>query len=237
MSQALALYQLQEIELGILRCQKRLSEIASALEDSQAVAEARARLESAQKTLSPLQTRARSLELEIQSNADKIRATDERLYSGSVRNPKELQEMQQEIQALRRRNSDLEDTLLDVMLAVEEAEAALNAARANLQQVTSDWETNNQTLLEEQTRLKNDETRLIEQRRQALNHINAENLKLYNALKPRRHNQPVAVLDGDTCAACGVEQTMAIISDLDRGVSLVKCMSCGRILVRKPGKA
>ncbi|NWG17859.1 MAG: hypothetical protein HXY41_14620 [Chloroflexi bacterium] len=237
MSQALALYQLQEIELGILRCQKRLSEIAAALEDNQAVAEARARLEAAQKTLTPLHTRARNLELEIQSNADKIRATDERLYSGSVRNPKELQDMQQEIQALKRRNAELEDTLLEMMLAVEEAEAALASARADLQQITGDWETQNQNLLDEQARLKADETRLAEQRRQALSHISAEDLKLYNALKPRRHNQPVAVLDGDTCAACGVEQTMAIISDLDRGVSLVKCMSCGRILVRKPGKA
>jgi predicted nucleic acid-binding Zn-ribbon protein len=55
----------------------------------------------AQKTLTPLQSRARNLELEIQSTSEKIRLTDQQLYSGKVRNPKELQEMQQEIQSLK----------------------------------------------------------------------------------------------------------------------------------------
>lgn len=236
MSQALALYRLQEIELGLLRHQKRLNEITQILADNHTVAEAQQEVQAVQQTLTPLQTRARNLELEIQSNADKIRATDQHLYSGRVRNPKEMTDMQQEIQSLKKRGADLEDMLLEVMLKVEDTEAGLAKAQAVLQQVKADWESQNRQLLDEQAKLKTETERLQQQRKQALAEVSPESLDVYNTLKPRKHNQPVAVLEGDSCAACGVEQTMAIISETDRGASLVKCLSCGRILVRKPAR-
>lgn len=236
MSQALALYRLQEIELGILRFQKRLNEIAQTLADSRAVAEAQQQVLTVQQALTPLQTHARNLELEIQSNTDKIRAADQHLYSGRVRNPKEMQDMQQEIQSLKKRGSDLEDSLLEVMQKVEDMEASLTEAQTVLQQATAEWESQNRQLLDEQTRLKAETERLQQQRKQALAGVSPESLDVYNSLKPRKHNQPVAVLEGDSCSACGVEQTRAITSETDRSASLVKCLSCGRILVRKPAR-
>lgn len=236
MSQAQALYRLQEIELNFLRGQKRLNEIAAILADNHAVAEAQHQVKTAQQALTPLHTRARNLELEIQSNADKVGASDMQLYSGRVRNPKELQDMQQEIQSLKKRSAALEDTLLEVMQAVEDAEAGLAQAEANLRAVTADWENQNRQLLDEQSHLKSDLERVLQQRKQALTDVSADSLAAYNALKPRKQNQPVAVLDGDSCTACGVEQTMAIISETDRSATLPRCLSCGRILVRKSGK-
>ena len=236
MSQAQALYRLQEIETGMIRSQKRLSEIATILADSGAVVEARRLAQNAQEALIPLRARVRNLELEIQANSDKLRATDESLYSGRVRNPKELQEMQQEIVSLKKRNSDLEDTLLEAMVTVEEAEARLGAAEAQHHQVNTDWESQNQQLLDEQGRLKSQLEQMQQQRKQALVEVSSESLTEYNALKPRKHNQPVAVLDGECCSACGVEQTRAIISEVERGAALTKCLSCGRILARRPAK-
>src|SRR5690349_11413307 len=104
MTQADALYHLQEIDLQITQAQKRLTEIATALADNQVLNDAQNQVQAAQTTLTPLQTKARNLELDIQSNTEKIRVTDEHLYSGRVRNPKELQDMQQEIQSLKNRN-------------------------------------------------------------------------------------------------------------------------------------
>lgn len=228
-----ALYRLQEIELRLLRGQKRLVEIDAALANSQAKTMALEQFTRAQSALSPLQTRVRSLELEIQSTNDKIRETDQQLYSGRVRNPKELQDMQMEIQSLKKHTADLEDQLLETMLAVEEAEGTVAAAQRNLEAVTADWENQNQQLLDEQARLKAEQVVLSEQRQQALAAVDPEGLKLYNALKPRKNHQPVALLDGESCSACGVEQTMAIVSEVRRGQSLVSCLSCGRILVYK----
>lgn len=230
MSQALALYRLQDVELQLLRRQKRLAEIMTALDDRQAIDHAQQAVEAAQRALAPLQTRARNLELEIQSNLAKIQAADEALYSGRIRNPKELQDLQQEIQALNRRNSDLEDTLLETMLAVEAAEAALAQAHQALEQTTAAWNDQHSQLLEEQAQLKTERAALLKQREQALANLDAASLSEYNALKPRKQNQPVALLVGGSCAVCGVEQTQMLVSEVMQGNKLVKCLSCGRIL-------
>jgi predicted nucleic acid-binding Zn-ribbon protein len=232
-TQAEALYHLQEIELAIQRKQKRLGEIASALNDNQAVLEARSRLDTAEQVCKPLRTRMRALELELQSNVQKTRATEDQLYSGAVKNPKDLQGMQQEIEALKKWHGELENRLLELMLAVEEADAALTDAQANLANVTTTWESEHQDLLTEKNQLEQQVASLQEDHAAALKSITPESLKAYNALKPRKANQPVALLEGHSCAVCGVEQTSSLVQEVRQGQKLVTCTSCGRILVAK----
>jgi len=233
MNQAEALYQLQEIDLKLIRIQKRLQEIGAVLGDSQALIQAQRDVQMAQERLTPLQKKARSLELEIESNSAKIHTTDEQLYSGRVSNPKELQDMQQEIQTLKKRNVELEDQLLETMLAVEEAEAALNDANARLREAQAGWENEHQHLLAEKAELEEQTVTLTEKRQQAVKPVAAENLKLYDNLKVKKHNQPVAVLAGTSCSVCGVEQTLAISKSVRQEQGLVYCTSCGRILVAR----
>lgn len=235
MTQAEALYHLQEFDLIIAQAQKRLAEIATALSNNQVLVEAKNQVQTAQNTLAPLQTKTRNLELEIQSNTEKIRSTDEQLYSGRVRNPKELQEMQQEIQSLKNRNQELEDILLDAMLNVENAEAELHQKQAALEQLTADWENDHQHLLDEQNKLQAEVEKQRQKREGALPPITPETLKVYNTLRPRKNNQPVALLIGGSCSVCRVEQDMAIIGEVRKGQKLIYCVSCGRILVYKSG--
>jgi predicted nucleic acid-binding Zn-ribbon protein len=51
---------------------------------------------------------------------------EQRLASGAITNPKQLQEMQHEVETLSRRQSDLEDAELEVMEKVETAQAELD---------------------------------------------------------------------------------------------------------------
>lgn len=231
MTQAEALYHLQEIELDITRHQKRLDEMALALNNSAVVTAAREQLTAAQQILSPLRTKMRDLELEIQSNLQKTRATEQQLYGGSVKNPKTLQEMQQEIESLKKWHAELENRLLESMVAVEDAEAVLADSQENLTQVTAAWESEHQDLLAEQAQLEQLMTTLNEQRKEALKAVSPESLKLYTSLKPRRANQPLALMVGKSCSVCGIEQTMALAQEVRQGHKLIPCVSCGRILV------
>jgi predicted nucleic acid-binding Zn-ribbon protein len=235
MTQAEALYHLQEIDLSIAQAQKRLTEIAAALADNQIIIEVQRQVDSAQQTLTPLQTKARNLELEIQTNSDKIRSTDQQLYSGKVRNPKELQDMQQEIESLKNRNSELEDVLLETMMKVENAEAELTQKQSALQTVTSSIKSDHQHLLDEQKKLQSDVKSLQQKREGALPPITPDSLKTYNALRPRKNNQPIALLINGSCSVCRVEQDMAVIAEVRKGQKLTPCSSCGRILVYKSG--
>lgn len=235
MTQAETLYRLQEIELNILQAQKRLNEIAAALSDNQIIVAAQNHVSAAQKSLTPIQTKVRDFELEIQSNGDKIRQTDEALYSGRIRNPKELQEMQQEIVSLKNRNRDLEDTLLETMLLAEAAEGELAGSQSHLEKVRMDWEADHQQLLEEQKHLQAEVSVSQKKRDQVLPDVTEDSLKTYNMMKPRKNNQPVALLVEQSCSFCRVEQDMAVIAEARKGQKLTTCSSCGRILVYRSG--
>ncbi len=231
MNQAEALYHLQEIELGVLRARKRLQEIAAALANSETVQSAQTQVANARKTLTPLQTKARDLDLEIQSTIQKARATEQHLYSGQVKNPKEMQDMQQEIQSLNKRHGELENHLLEMMVAAEEGEAALHEAEATLTGVTAEWESQHQELLDEKKTLEKQASQLLEQRKTALTQVEPGSQKIYDALKPKKNYHAVALLNGSSCSMCGVDQTMAIEREARQGQKLVYCENCGRILV------
>jgi uncharacterized protein len=234
MNQAEALYTLQQIELQMLRTQKRLDEIAVLLADRQTVAAAQQAAETAAKALSPLRAKVRDLELEIQSTGQKAKSAEQQLYSGSVKNPKAMQEMQQEITALKKRQGELEDKLLETMMLSEEAQAKSDDAETHLNQTRQTWESAHTDLLAEQADLNAKLENFKAQRQTAAKAVTPDNLKQYNALKPRKANQPMALLNGNSCSLCGIEQTMNIVQQARRGENLIPCLNCGRFLVYKP---
>jgi len=164
MIQASELYRLQEIDLNVQQHHKRLEEIAAQLADHKALTEAEQLVAHDQQVLTPLQNKVRKLEQEIQTNTTKLRETDETLYSGRVKNPKELQDMQQEIQSLKKRNQELEDVLLETMMAVDMADAALKDSSTKLEIISAQFELANKSLLDEQKRLKSEGSALLKSR-------------------------------------------------------------------------
>lgn len=231
MSSAKALYQLQEIDLKILRNSKRLGEIDLTLSDSKIVQVAQKAVQIAENALKPLRTKAKDLELEMQTNNTKRQTTDARLYSGMVKNPKELQEMQQEIVALKNRNDQLEEQLLEFMMSIEEAEAVLEEKQNHLQSITHEWESQHTDLLQEKTLLQTENNNLNKNRISIVQNIDPKDLKVYEGLRTKKANKPISIMQGRSCTICGIEQTLAIQKEVIRGQSLINCVNCERILV------
>ena len=230
MNEAEKLYQLQEIDLGLIRTTKRLSEIETQLNEDEAVQAAQNQVQTAQNQLTPIQVQARNLDLEMQSTIEKARLTEENLYSGTVKNPKEMRDMQQEIESLKKRHSELETQLLETMFQVEEAEAALQRTQDQLKLIRQTGEKEHLDLLEEQAQLESRLRQLKTKREQAAQTIKPETLKLYQTMRPRKNNQPVALMTGNTCGMCGVAQNMAVEREVRQGQTIVNCTNCGRIL-------
>lgn len=232
MSQAESLYQLQTLELKILQTRKRLQEITKALADDVHVQQAQTQVQKAKDHLTPLQVQSRNLDLEIQSTVEKANTAEETLYSGKIKNPKELTDLQQEIQALKRWHSELESKLLETLFAAEEAEATLTQAEAELASVTAHWESEHSQLIAERDTCKAELERARAEREKALTKINPESLKIYDKLKQSKHNQPIALMTDNTCGICGVGQNRAIERDVRQGQKLVYCSNCERILIK-----
>ncbi len=228
--QATLLYRLQTLDLTLAKHRTRLKEIETTLGQDERVQGARTALAAAEAALSTFQTRARDLDLENKSLSAKIKATESRLYSGAVTNPKELRDMQDEIASLQKRQAKLEDDNIESMLYVEQEQANVKAAQQTLAETLKTFASSQSTLIMEKGRLEVEEANYAERRKEAAAVVDPANLARYEALRVKKRGQAVALLKDESCATCGVEQTSVIGQQVRAGHQLILCNSCGRIL-------
>ena len=170
------LYQLQQIDLNIIKNKKRLNEIEAILADNSAISQAQAQVESVKEIMAPLRVKLKNFELEIQTNTNKSKASEDRLYSGSVKNPKELQDLQQEIDSLKKRNGDLEDSMLELMMEIEEVEGELATAESTLDETNNTFAEQNSELMAEKSQLESENKNLLEKRQKGAKTRNHKNM-------------------------------------------------------------
>jgi len=231
MNQTKALYRLQRIDLELDARRARLREVTAALEQDSVLRQARADVASLQEALRPEEARVRDLNLEIQSVTTQSSQLSSRLYGGKVNNPKELRDIEGKIDELKRRHAQLENMLLETMIKVEEFQASLAAANARLGEIEAAHASEFDALTAEQHRLKREIKALKTERETAMQNVSSENLDLYQTLRLQKHGHAVAVLEGERCSYCRVDQTTTEAQLIRQGQRVIFCSSCGRILV------
>ncbi len=229
-NQATLLYHLQLVDQDIARHRARLTEIDAKLNGDKSVMQATRQLSDAQEALKPVQVHARALDLEIKSVADKAKTADANLYSGRITSPKALQELQDEIDSLKRRQTQLENEMLETMMTVEANQGTVAGAEEALTQVRTAFASEQTDLREEQGRLAVELPQLEQKRADMALGVEPGNLAAYDKLRQRMRGQAVARMVEEGCTICGVEQNSMTVQKVRLGRSLVFCESCGRIL-------
>ncbi len=229
MSQIQLLYQLQQIDSEFQDKRQRLAEVLRAQKETTELLAARERVATVVTQLRHWQAQHKDLTLELESVNGKAKRSEERLYSGNVKNPKELSDLQTEIAALGRRRSALEDEILEAMIKLEEAEGERDAAHTALEDVTSRWEKSQAGLKKEQNELALRLNALNEQRKQYLPRIVAERLAEYEQLRQKKGGVAVAGLQQNMCLGCRITVSANKVKEAQEG-RLVYCGGCGRLL-------
>ena len=230
MSQPFKLHRLQQIDTQLDQKRLRLAEIERILADDVELQDATARLQTAEGTLQQAQRVLHRAEAEVQGQRVKIEQNEAALYGGKVRNPKELQDLQNESAALKRFLSVLEDRQLEAMIAVEEAETQHERANSALTDLKARQIEANAALLGEQTALLKDVARLENERTAAMSSIDEADVQLYEQLRLTRRGVAVAFIQDNSCMACGSTLTPGTIQNARSGGTLTRCTFCGRIL-------
>ena len=230
MTRGETLYRLQQLDSERDAKRDRLAEIEAVLKDDSALREARQAVEKAEKQVLKWQTKQRDLELEIESLADKTSESEKRLYSGKVKNPKELSDLQAEVASLKTRRQRLEDTLLEAMLEREDAEKTRDEAQTHLEEVESIWAARQADLKVERETLQRRIGEIEEERRAIVSRLDAGLLATYERLRQTEGGQAVARIENDVCTGCRVSISPSAEWKLRQG-ELVHCDTCGRILV------
>ena len=230
MSRPLNLYRLQQIDSKVDQANTRLHEIKTLLSDDAELRSQLAIAARAENILETAQKDQRQAEKKVQDQRIKIEQVENTLYSGTIRNPKELQDMQNEVAALKRFLETLEERQLEAMLIVDDYNEQFDEAQKILHKYQTHAEKQQAELTLEREQIMSKHAESLEQRQQALNAINQDDLIIYNRLRKIRAGVAVAKVEERACKACGSTLTASLNQAARSPSQIVFCDSCGRIL-------
>jgi len=230
MSQPFKLFRLQQIDSQLDQGRNRLREIEATLSDNSALNEGRQHAANAEADFTSARKAMQRCEETVKAQNIKIEQTEATLYSGKVRNPKELQDLQNESAALKRYLEKLEERQLEALIATEEMEKIYNNAVENLSKITAETEKLHLRLGAEKDNLLNELIRLGGERGAATSGIPQEDMNLYDKLRQQRRGVAVARVNHNVCSACGSSLNAALLQAARSPDQLSRCESCGRIL-------
>ncbi|MEU7313264.1 C4-type zinc ribbon domain-containing protein [Streptomyces sp. NPDC007083] len=160
----------------------------------------------------------------------------QRLDSGAVTNPKDLANLQSEISSLAKRQSDLEDVVLEVMERRESAaerSAELGERVESVGAKVQDATARRDAALEE---IDAELTRVRKERETVAGAVPGELLKLYDKIREREGGVGAAKLYQRRCEGCRLELNITELNEVREAPAdaVVRCENCRRILVRTP---
>jgi predicted nucleic acid-binding Zn-ribbon protein len=222
---------LQDIDLELDKELARLSEIEEALGESEELTQARAASEEKAVAVHALRVEQEDLELYADEVRNKAAEIEKKLYSGSVKNPKELQDYDADLKSLREETKRRDEKLLAMLVQVDDAETELAAASETLGAIESEWRSNQDGMLEEKAAIEPEVARLQAVRAEEAAGFERTLLSLYNVLRERRGGRAVARVERGMCQGCRITLPMSVLQRARTGNGLVQCVSCERILL------
>ncbi|MDH6115756.1 zinc ribbon domain-containing protein [Kitasatospora sp. GAS204B] len=173
-----------------------------------------------------------------EQDVEQVRAraarNQQRMDAGTVTSAKDLENLQHEIGSLAKRQSDLEDVVLEVMERTETAQTRVTELTARLQHadvVLADALTRRDAAFAE---IDAEVAKVARDREAVAQVIPADLIKLYTRLREQQGGVGAARLFQRRCEGCRVEFAVSDLNAIkaEPKDAVVRCENCGRILVR-----
>ena len=230
MNQIIGFLRLQQIDTRLDLVNARIKQINFLLEDNKAVQQIfkqKTEIEQRIKSASQQLTQSEQAVLAQQIKNQQVEAN---LYSGKVKNPKELQEIQSEISSLKRHYISLENSQLQIMMSIETDQKFYDLICKKYDAVEQEFLSKNKVLIEEKDTLLKEIDRLDAEKKAAENSISTQDMSYYNKLREQRGGVAVTTISEGACNSCGATLTPAQQQAVKSPEQTYCCPSCGRML-------
>lgn len=230
MSRSYSLFTLQQFDTSLDDAHKRIQEIVRKLQDNSAIEEAQKNLARVEKIHSKNAQVLNDAEHEVALQNRKIEQNQKKLYSGTVTNPKELEDLQLESNSLNKYRQVLEERQLEAMLAADQSQSERDQALEKLSEVTNRTEEEHKSLMDEKNRLEDKITLLTEKKTHYLHSEDLPDIKIYQTLREKSGGIAVTLMVDSSCSSCGANIPSAIEQAAKSPSKLAYCPTCKRIL-------
>jgi len=165
------------------------------------------------------------------------KTVEKRMRMNRIKNIKELQALQREIDQIKQNNSVIEEELIKAMEALDACAASLGEKEAEAKALEETWTTKRAELQRQLEQVESETVEVSKGREALVTQLNGELIGRYELIFSRRGGTAVvAVLDG-ICQGCFMNIPPQLYNEILKGERLHLCPSCNRILYYKQTSA
>ena len=230
MSRSKTLYQLQQFDTEIDQSLKRIQEIDSILCNRKELDNALKVQEKDHIFLDEKKQNQKSAEQNVDTQNAKLTQNQNKLYSGAIANPKELEGLEMESASLQKYLSVLEERQLEAMLEADQAQDVFSKSSALVDKLTQDKQSEDEILSTEKSELESKIVTLQNTRASFLDNTEILDLSIYERLRKSSGGIAVALMINSSCTACGSNIPSAKEQEARSPKKISFCPACKRIL-------
>ena len=230
MGRSKILYQVQQYDTQIDNASKRIREIDALLGDNKLLVDALEIQSDIEHALIEKKKVLASAEVVVGDHSLKIDQNQKKLYSGSVTNPKDLEDLQLESESLNKYLSVLEERQLEAILEMDEAQNDFNNTSSEVAAIKLKMESEHTDLTAEKKDLGHSITEATTQKDSFLSSNDIPDLQTYLSLRKSSGGIAVTLMISSSCSSCGANIPSAIAQEGRSPVKLAFCPTCRRIL-------
>jgi predicted nucleic acid-binding Zn-ribbon protein len=153
-----------------------------------------------------------------------------------VSSPRELENLQSEVASLLRRQSDLEEVVLDVMERRETADSGLSEAESERRQLETELVTVAAARDSALAELAEQSGKAADRRVEVVGSVPGDLIELYDKLRAQHGGVGAAALRHRSCQGCNLTLNTVDLNTIRAAPEdeVLRCEECRRILVRTP---
>lgn len=225
-----ALLAVQETDTKILRAQAAIAALDTGSALAAAYNTGKAEAERLRAQAQHAQAEQRDAELRLAGIETKEAHEKKTLFSGTVRSPRELENLQREVEMLGRQKGDAETTVLEAMEAAGEQTTAAERAEAEITALADRYRIVRAAYKERHAALSKELAAHGAERAERAKIVPATLLTRYERAK--RNGVGAAEMDeNDGCGACHTRLSSTLVDAVRAARTVEVCEHCGRILI------
>ena len=174
----------------------------------------------------------RDKEKELQDEGRKV--AEKRMKMAQIKNIKEMQALQREIDLIKQGNSQLEDELISVLEELEAEGNILKEKEEGLKAMEEEWRGKRQEAEAQLAELDQAVTEASKTRGETASQLNEDLIGRYELIFARRGGIAVVMASGGICQGCHMNIPPQLWNEIIRSDKLILCPSCHRIIYYQP---
>lgn len=162
------------------------------------------------------------------------KAVDKRMRMNKIKNIKELQALQREIEQIKQSNGELEETLIQVMEELDVVKAEIKTKQDEMAVMQGEWKQKQEALKAQINGIDQAVSEAANRRQSIAAQVGSDLISRYELIFSRRGGTAVVEVSSGICQGCYMNIPPQLWNEIIRSDKVHLCPSCQRILYCRP---